>query len=265
MKSERRHELKENALASEFGKMRSFFDRYGNYVLLVAGAAVLIFVVTWVWHGRSQRARAEENALFENAQMSVLEKGPGAKPALADLANLAENAHVKALGAKAAVLSGDVYLQVYIEAVAKGQEEQAADARKSVEQYYRLALDKYKGQTLQAAQAHYGLGVMHETAGQRDEALKEYKVAAELGGKNYQIGKMAAEAGKALESQSQPARLATTTSAPGGAIVFRPTTSTAPASMPASGPAGLPAAATAPAGEPATASAPASRAAATQP
>jgi hypothetical protein len=108
---------------------------------------------------------------------------------------------------------------------------------------------------------------MYETADKREEALKEYKAAADLGGTNYQIGKLAAQAGQSLESQSQPVRLASTSSAPGGRSpsVFRPSTSTAPATLPAGGPTSGPAAGTAPAGEPATAPAPASRSVATQP
>ena len=42
MKSERRHELKENVLASELGRLRDLLNRYGNWIM---GAVLAVVVI----------------------------------------------------------------------------------------------------------------------------------------------------------------------------------------------------------------------------
>lgn len=256
MKSQRRHELSENVLVSEYDKARDFLKKHGNKVMLAVMAVVLVAVVSYVWYKKAVTGRADENTNFENSQMIVMTQGTAGKDgkaALEALAGLAYNAHNPAIAAKAAVLTGDAYLKALVESGQTGQPEQADENRRKAEEFYRLAINKYKDQKLQAAQAHYGLGVLYESNNDAAKAQEEFNLAKGMFGPTDHITLLAESAAKSLQANSQPVRFATTTSKPGVPRSPQATRPSAPVETPTSGPTSGSASAPAPASGPASA------------
>lgn len=215
MKSQRRHELKENVLAHELARLRDFLNQYGNWITGGIVAVAIVILIAWYFHGRSQRLMVEEQAQFNDA---LGNPSLEAKDRMDRLEQMANGARDPLIGAESAVRLGDGFADQYLEATVRGAGENAADLRTKAEGFYNLAITKYPKQKEMAARAHFGLASLAESAGELETAKAEYARAEQVAGSNHPVAVEARTAISALGNATQPVRLATTTQA-----VTRPT------------------------------------------
>jgi len=179
MKSKRRHELKENVLAHELQQAKSFLSRYGGWV---AGAA-LVVAIGWLIYGqlrgRQERARAAERDRFDVLNRSArMEKAERLKGFL-DLAGSAED---PVTAAASAVRAANIHSQDFLTALQQDNSEQAEEARRNAEKYYRMAIAAHPELKQICANARLGLGILHENNGDMEGARTEYEAAEKLAG-----------------------------------------------------------------------------------
>ena len=73
MKSQRRHDLQENELAKRIVKIPSFFDVYGNKILIaIIVISLIVIVVRWRWNAAEQSLYPAREAL-NNARNAITE------------------------------------------------------------------------------------------------------------------------------------------------------------------------------------------------
>jgi hypothetical protein len=236
MKSERRHELKESALANELVKLGQFLKKRGNLIAWgVLIAAVIALLIVWYLKseaGKDERIRGE----FSQALMRDDE------PSLQTLMALSEQTREKRVAAEAALAVAErlqrmAVLGEKIPAEVRQQQMQRAG------EFYAKALRTGGQYSTVAAKAHMGLARIAEMNRDFDAAATEYQAAYDVAIAGEPVKAQAKAALDRLPQLREPVRMAST--AP----------STAPASAPATAPAAGAAtapAATAPATGPAT-------------
>ncbi len=236
MKSRRRHELQENVLALEIGKVAEFLKKRGSHLATgVLLAALVLFGYVFV----SRRSRAKQASLQRQWDLAL---SGDLKPdervgTLADLAEQDDNERIAAL---AGVELGYHYALQSL--AAKEGSERIALAEKAG-QWYLLTIEKFPKQELAVAKAYYGIGKLRESVRQFKGAAEAYRKAksfADLAGQP--VTRLAEVALRELTVLQAPVRMATTAPATQPA--------SAPATLPASAPATLPA--SRPATQPAT-------------
>jgi len=257
MKAKRRHELQENVLAIELGRLAEFLRRRGNHlatavlVLALVALAVVYFV---------KRSGARELALqgrWDRAMTGDLASPEKAPQRLQELTQLAEQDDEKRIAALASVALGDEFAERQL--LTRQPSERAALASRARGWYLRV-LSQFPREELAVAKARYGLAKLAESLGQLDKAAEAYRQIKQMSNMTGQPVLYLAEMGldhlKALES---PVRMATTAPATQPTQpASRPATTTPamPATAPAAPPAPVPAA-TAPAAPRRPATAPA--------
>lgn len=220
MKSQRRHELKENVLGQELGKGWQFVKQYGNYLAWgLLGVAVVGLLV--VWGVKSKRdADQRVQARYYELTSANANVEPGA--VIPGLIELTEQTRDRRIAGLAAVEVGNRHLD---QLVAAGQglpaDQRQALAQEAVK-YYRIALDRFADQTGVAANAHYGLAKLAETSGDFAMARTEYEATFASAPQGSPMRQTATDAMERVDRLQTPVRLA-----PG----------TQPASAPATGPA----------------------------
>jgi hypothetical protein len=205
MKSKRRHELQENVLAQEIGKIGEFLKVHGNH-LATAALIVAIVILGYVLLSR----RAETKKLHLQQEWARALTG-SLKPeerisALTAMAEQPDNPRIAAL---AGVELGYDYAKRLL--TAKDNSERSALAEKA-SQWYQLTIQKFPKEELALAKAHYGLGKLGEATGQFQKAGEEYRLARTCPDLAYQpvvqLAEMSLQRLKELESAK--VRMATT-------------------------------------------------------
>jgi len=231
MKSRRRHELQENVLAAEIGKVAEFLKQRGSHLATgVLLAALVLFGYVYV----SKRSHAQRQDLQRRWDLALSGQ---LKPdeRISTLVDLAEQDDNERIAALAGVELGYHYA---LQSLASRQASERAALAEKAGQWYLLTIEKFPNQQLAVAKAHYGIGKLRESVRQFKAAAESYRKAksfADLAGQPVtRLAEVALQRLKALEA---PVRMA----------------STAPATQPASAPASRPASrpATAPATRPA--------------
>ena len=205
MKSKRRHELQENVLAQELGKIGEFLKVHGNH-LATAALIVAIVILGYVLLSR----RAETKKLHLQQEWARALSG-NLKPderisALTAMAEQSDNSRIAAL---ASVELGYDYAKRLV--TAKDNSERSALAEKA-SQWYQLTIQKFPKEALALAKAHYGLGKLKEAAGQFQQAGEEYRLARISPELAYQpVGQLAEGSLQRLkELEGAKVRMATT-------------------------------------------------------
>jgi len=253
MKSQRRHELKENVLAHELGQIRRFFSKYGHWITGALTALAVVVAILLFYRGRSARKFAEEKNRFQTltSEVSVsldeLRTWPLKSPKelrswaeqvntkldeqLDGLADLAENASDPFLAASAALWVADTCSKRLLYAP-PGPTRDSQSLRRRAERYYRLVVTRYPAQKVLVARAHMGLGVLAENAGDMDLARTEYDQAAKQVSSAHTLAIQARWRIQNLPRWFEPVKFATTLPA------TQPATSpaTQPATQPATSP-----------------------------
>lgn len=174
MKSERRHELMENTLAKEIGQMKSFFARYGNWVIGLLAAILFIVAIVAIMRNKSASELARQRAQFEQLMGQVREQPEMALQGLGELANSAKDENT---AAQAALAVADTYAGRLLTATGPEGE----DSSRKAEEFYRLAIARDKTSQAYAARGHLGLGVLAENAGKWDQAKIQYEQVLKMG------------------------------------------------------------------------------------
>jgi len=219
MKSRRRHELKENVLAQELGKLKEIFSKYGNWILVGLAAAVIVLLIVRHYTGRESARYREDKAQFE--KLLTDEKIPE-KDRLAGLTALAETAKDPVLAASAAIWAGDFCCERYLRALHSSDASEAQDYRRKAEDLYKMIISAHPERKLFVAKAHLGLGVLAENAGDFAAAEQQYRNVAPLVNSGYPVAQEAARRLEMRQAWSQPVEFATT-------LPTQPATATAPA------------------------------------
>jgi predicted negative regulator of RcsB-dependent stress response len=255
MKSERRHELKENKLAHELGTIRQFLTKYSNWIIGAVTAAVVVWAIFHYYTTRRDNTIAQQQAKFDSI-MQQLGDPAQQQQQLADLGDLAEHARDPLLAERASLEAGNLYAGMYLQGLLEAKPDRSLrEMRQNAQQCYQRVLDNSRQPLLQA-QAHLGLGILAEDARDMDAARKEYTTVAGLVKSQYPVAQEAqwrltqldqwkpevvgatsqptstsAPAGGLPATGSAPALPAEATSAPASPAGARATTATAPARL----------------------------------
>lgn len=230
MKAKRRHELQENVLAGELGRVVEFLKKRGSHL---ATAALVIALAIFAYVAISRRG---ETAKFELQRQWDQAMTGQAKPEerteiIRTLAEQTDNLRIASLAT--VELGYDDATQAL---VAKTDSERDA-LEESAAKWYRKAISEFPTQATAVAKAHFGLGKLYESKRQFQEAAEEYrqaKASPEVMGQPVMI--LAQTSLERLSMLNSPVRMATTmpTTQP-------TTTATAPATAPAAVPTTQPA------------------------
>lgn len=185
MKAKRRHELKENVLAQELGKLKHFFSKHGGWIFGTVVAAGLGFLIVW-----NVRARKRDDLTAQRVQYAqLLERmDVNRDERLAGFVRLAENAKDPIIAADSAIRAGNICSQQYLEllrspAASKGR----LESHRNAEKYYGMVIAQHADKKPILANAYYGLGILAENSGEKEAALARYEQAIEAGGPNHPV------------------------------------------------------------------------------
>ncbi len=231
MKSQRRHELKENVLAHELGQMKRFFNRYGNWIWGVGLAVLIVVLIAWHYRSRSAAELVEQRSRFESLRNDVLDPDKQAS-ALTGLIDLAENASDPVVSASACLYVANFHAGQHGIALIRSETDKSLEHRKKAEKYYRLVVDRHSQRKIFVAKARFGLGVLAENAGDWTSARSEFEHVRRIVGEGFPVAVDAGLRLKQLDVWRKQVRFSTTMPS------ITPTTmpTTAPATMPATVP-----------------------------
>jgi hypothetical protein len=183
MKSEERHELKENDLASwlQFG-LWAFLKQNGSYVLLVVALGFLGFQL---WRLYEQRQENERRAAWAELRSATMSDEP------ADFLNVIEKYQYKPVQAEAYLDLGGCYQRLILDPARMVSKKLGRDECLTKAQgYYKSALDVLGSDPLVGGKAHLGIAAALEDQGEWDKARAEYQILADesgpFAGKPYQ-------------------------------------------------------------------------------
>ncbi len=224
MKAQRRHELQENVLAHELGKIKAFFNRYGNWIMGLTVAVLVVVLVVWHYQSRGAAELAEQSALYETLKRDVYAPDKEAS-VLEGLIGLAENARDPLLSASASMFAADFCAERYVTDRRRSDSRQADQYREKAKKYYNLVIQKHSDRKNFVAKAHLGLGMLAESASDWATAKSEYELVKRSLDDAFPASAEAQRRLNNLEAWSKTFLFATT----------------APATAPATGPASKPA------------------------
>jgi len=177
LKAERRHELKENVLAKDLVRIRTWMGRHRAWVIGVPVAVLLIVLLTMYALNRRKSAREDEWALYHQLT------GPTTKtPAQVreELLALADGTSQEELAAVAYFQAGKMAARELAWRYAKLDE----GAREKLEEEATAAFEKittnYGENRWVTSQAYVLLGLLAESRGEFDKAGEAYQRAAKL-------------------------------------------------------------------------------------
>jgi len=167
MKSERRHELEQNELATWLAETAETIKPYTNIILAVALVGVLAAAI-YAWFSRQSRAEAAKaSASLVSASVFDLEK----------LQETVDKYPRTSAGQLAAVTLGDYYLAVGCAAVLDDRAMANQNLGKAID-LYKQALDHARDPLLRE-RATLGLARAYETRGELAQAMSFYEKVLE--------------------------------------------------------------------------------------
>jgi tetratricopeptide (TPR) repeat protein len=175
MKSEERHELKENDLVGWMNQLPIYARLYGSYVLF-AIALVLLGYQVFRWYEREQE-RKLESAWSELTDASGA-FGARAAPDPAKLRTVIAKYDNQPIQALAYVALGDYYAETVNLGEAPGDSKVTIttdQANQEALNAYQKVIADYSDQPLALVRARLGLGRIYENLGQWDKARAQYQ------------------------------------------------------------------------------------------
>ncbi len=206
MKSERRHELRENELAKDLGIAGEFVKNHLRGLitgLIVFVAALFLgFALVGQWRESRQNEWVDFYVLSFSTQIDPAESRQ-------NLHGLAEGTSQETLAAWANVRIGDL---AYVEITNKRpdlSDEQLAKLRQEGASAYQTVIDRYGVQARAVAKAYLGLGRLAETFDDFKVARDAYKAAAdrEVAGARLAAGEALARM-NAMGTAPEPVQMA---------------------------------------------------------
>jgi len=224
MKSKRRHELQQNVLDAELGRVIDFLKRRGGQIFwgIVAAAAVVALIVlinNWTTKKALQRQR-EFVRLTNDPTLTPEAREDG----LIRLASASDDR----VAAMAWIRLGNQSVGRMVLQEGKIPQEELAGLAEQAEEAYRKVLAKFPDRPIQVAQAHLGLGRLAEARGDPAAARQEYQaVLAMIDMAGYPAGLQARESLAILAAS--PGQIPLATSRPADTPATQPTTQPAQA------------------------------------
>jgi predicted negative regulator of RcsB-dependent stress response len=207
MKAQRRHDLRENLLASEIGKVADFLKKNGSYLATgVLVVAVAVFAVV-ILRGRAEAKEAGVRLQWDRVQQAKYAPEFDRSQLVKELTDLTEQTTDKRLAALAAVELGDEFSR----RILASNDVDRTELAKKAEYWYRWAISKFVEEDLAVGKAHLGLATLHETAGQFDQAATELQAVTKMTQLQGQPVMLLARIElQRLADLKQPVRMATT-------------------------------------------------------
>ena len=176
MKSRRRHELKQNVLDAELGKVVEFFRRRGTYVAWGVLGLALIALIVWYVYRRHHGRLAAIQTDYDNLVWSQNDPDSEAR-VLSGLQSLADQGKDKWIAADACVRVGDIFAR---QALAAKRQPDRQELMEKAARYYRKAIDEFPDYSLARGKAHFGLAKLAESRGDFAAASESYHAVAEV-------------------------------------------------------------------------------------
>ena len=212
MKARRRHELQQNVLSAELGKLAEFFRKHGTYVVWGAAIAAFVLLVATYTISKSRERRRSIHARYNRAMTDQTIK---LEDRLKDLEALSEQDTDTDIAALACVAVGDHSAARLATANALTTDADRKRLLDQAEAYYRKAIARFADRPVIVGRAHMGLAFMAENRRDFDAAEAEYR--AVLAMPDLQGGSLADAAARGLETLDDlrtPVVMATTAPAP---------------------------------------------------
>jgi hypothetical protein len=232
MKAKRRHELVENDLSKVIVRLPTFFELYGNKILIAIICLCLgVFVFRWQWSQRTERAAVSADSLAEARQsLSELANVPDAgapeqiaavrSQLITDIREALErvklNTTDRAQLAEALVERGDLNWQIANMPDLPGAatrpmlrlDQTSAESLDNAEKAYSETLDQYPDQKLAVISARFGLAAVDENNHAWNKAGQEYQAIETDASASPGFKEQAKTREKLLAEISQPTFLA---------------------------------------------------------
>lgn len=236
MKSQRRHELKENVLGSELGKTVEFLKKRGSWIawgILIAALIALISVYAYKKHRAALYGPLAEYNAVRNSRLEPAER----MERLEALADQDKNTRIAAL---ASIAYADECAE---QALLGGAELPEIDKKSLLEKaggYYRRVIGDFSDMPVMVARARLGLGKLAESRGDFEAARQEYEAVMRMTKlANHPLASHAKDCLDSLKRLASPAPMAASTPAePASAPAENATAPAATQAEPASKPAG---------------------------
>lgn len=212
MKARRRHELQQNVLDAELGRVVQFFRKYGTYMVWGAVIAALVLLVTMYSISKSRERHRNVHTRYERA---VTDRTIKLDDRLKDLKALVEQDINTDIAALACLALGDENAGQLATAGSSTPAGQRKHFHDQAEIHYRKAIRRFADRPTIVGRAHLGLALLAESRRDFDAAETEYQ--AVLTAAQLQAGPLADAAAKGLETLDRlrlPVVMATTAPAP---------------------------------------------------
>ncbi len=224
MKSDRRHELQQNALDSELGKLLSFLKRRGNQILTIL--LVVGVIATGIYYVRKRAAAQKAETRMQYDQ--YLQSRAPIDERISGLRTLADQDDDKWVAAMSCVQVGNLCL------VKSLQADMTSPARKELldeaEGWYRRAIERFADENLAVAKARLGLAKLAEDRGDLQAAEREYQAVSNVPGMTGQPALEEARAAmERLAALKGPVAMAASRPAPASQPESQPASASQPA------------------------------------
>ncbi len=205
MDSEQRHELKENDLMAFFRNFKDWWNRHGTRTLgMILIAIALVLGYQW-YSGRDARAREQAWTALASARTAeerqqVAQTYAGERPGLAGMALLAAADELYAQALFGSTNPNDMVLDANMgEQAKRNQLERAATL-------YQQVIDSASPTqpSILKLNARLGLGSVHETLGNWDQAREQYDAAWKQAGAYQTVSRIAQARLNDLDQRMQP-------------------------------------------------------------
>lgn len=206
MKSQRRHELKQNVLDTELGQVINFLKRRAT--ILTWGLLVVALIALLVVYVRNKQRTEHQELVSKYEQLKI---GLNVKPdqrleGLKDLAKQGDNPRIAAL---ANLAQADEYAHRYILGGSKLSDRQQREYGNKADLLYRRVIN-LKNMPWAAARGHMGFAKLCESRREFIAARSSYQAILRMGDEAGQMREVAEESLANLDRLKAPVPMATT-------------------------------------------------------
>jgi len=226
MKTERRHDLKHNALDAELAKVLEYLKKHLGGIVLAILAIVAAITVGWSVVRNRAAAVSVPRQQYDHLKSLDVSTADARTTALAGFEELSTQSGNARFAAMACVEAGDICVRQQVAG------DFVSGALDKAQKYYQRVIDEFSEIPAATGRAHLGLARLAEGKGKFEVARDHYQQVVAIGDKTGLLAlNLATGALKALPDLEKPIRLATTRPAQPAAP---PTTqpATAPATVP---------------------------------
>ena len=208
MKSQRRHDLRENVLGHELSQSWQFVKRYGNYFLWGLLITVLVaMLIAFAVKAKGDNDRKVATDFFDlnnssaDADPRVIREG---------YARLTDQTRNRDIAAMSCIALGDKLSRELLVISGKADQGERNAMITDAARFYEKAINLFPDKPLATTQAYLGLARLAENVGKFDEAKKYYQAAIQVAPPGTPFKQQAQAGLDSVDSLSRPVRMATT-------------------------------------------------------